>query len=154
MNVLDSLANANAVLAILALGISAGALITEGAVLVPIWRSLRPDAFLAWYREHAALLLRFFGPLEVVAATLALAAFVLRWRVGPEMPRVLAVSAGLSVAVLLVFPLYFQRVNAGFADGTTPPERVPDELARWARWHWMRTAFAVAAFIAALGDRV
>jgi hypothetical protein len=52
-----------ALLATIALGLSAGALLAEGAVLVPFWRSLQPESFLAWYRENAALLLRFFGPL-------------------------------------------------------------------------------------------
>src|SRR6267378_2029146 len=54
------------VLAAVALGLAAGATLAEGAVLVPFWRSLDPEAFLAWYRRYAALLLRFFGPLEVV----------------------------------------------------------------------------------------
>lgn len=146
----DRIADASAPLAILALGLSAGSLVTEGAVLVPMWRALRPEAFLAWYRQHAALLFKFFGTLEVVTALLALVALGSRWLVGPGMPLLLAAAAALSVAVLLVFPLYFQRVNAGFESGATPPDRVPDELARWSRWHWMRTAFALGAFAAAV----
>jgi hypothetical protein len=147
---LDLVANASGLLAVLALGVSAGALVTEGAVLVPMWRAQRPEAFLVWYRAHAALLLKFFGPLEVVAALLVLAALVSRWLVGPGTPLLLTVAMALTVAVLLVFPLYFQRVNAGFESGATAPERVPGELARWARWHWMRTAFALGAFVAAV----
>ena len=33
-------------LAAVALGLSAGAMLAEGAVMVPYWRSLPPDAFL------------------------------------------------------------------------------------------------------------
>lgn len=148
---LDALAHASRLLAIIAFGVSSGALITEGAVLVPFWRSLRADAFLAWYRQHAGLLLRFFGPLEIAATLLGLAAFGLDWLASGTPSLLLAMAVGLSVAVLAVFPLYFQRVNASFEHGTIAPERVPAELARWARWHWLRTALALGAFLAGLG---
>ncbi len=140
------------VLAVVALGLSAGAVLTEGAVLIPSWRSLRPEAFLAWYREHAALLTRFFGTLEVVAAGLVILVAV----VGRGEPgcRLLAASAVLAVLVLAVFPLYFQRTNAGFAAGTIAPTRVGPELRRYALWHWGRVALALAAFaLAAVAAR-
>jgi hypothetical protein len=138
------------VLAAVVLGVAAGALVTEGAVLVPTWRALAPTDFLAWYRRHAGLLFRFFGTLEVVALLAALAAFALDWRAqgAPSLPR--AVAAALCLAVLAVFPLYFQRVNASFEQATIALDRVPAELARWARWHWARTALALGAAIAAV----
>jgi hypothetical protein len=49
-----------------------------------------------------------------------------------------------------MFPLVFQRVNASFAAGTIPAEDVPAALARWAAWHWVRTAISIAALGAAL----
>jgi hypothetical protein len=48
---LDRLTTIVAVLAVLALGLAAGAVLTEAAVLVPFWRSLPPESFLGWYRE-------------------------------------------------------------------------------------------------------
>ena len=141
-------------LTMLVLGVSAGSLVTEGAVLVPMWRAQRPEAFLAWYRQHAALLLKFFGPLEVVAAVLAILSLGAHWVGSPGVPRLPALAAGLCVAVLVLFPLYFRRVNAGFESGATAPDRVPAELARWARWHWLRTAIALGAFAAALLARM
>src|SRR4030095_4538670 len=63
-----------ALAATIALGLAAGAMLAEGAVLVPYWRSLPPDAFLAWYVDNAARLLNFYGPLELVSAILAIAA--------------------------------------------------------------------------------
>jgi hypothetical protein len=137
-------------LAILALGVSAGALVAEGAVLVPFWRGQRPEAFLAWYRKHAALLFRFFGSLEVVTMLLTVAALVVQWRAAGAAPRLLVAAVLLLVGVLGVFPLYFQQVNTSFERGTITLDRVPDELARWARWHWFRTALALGAFAAAL----
>jgi hypothetical protein len=132
------------------LGLSAGALLAEAAVLVPFWRSLPPDAFLAWYAEHAALLFGFFAPLEIASVILSLAAAGLsRFR-----RRTLVVSAALALAVLIPFPLYFQHVNAVFAAGSIGVDQVGEELARWARWHWARTGLAMSAFsAAALGLR-
>ena len=136
--------------AVIVLGVTSGALVTEGAVLVPFWRSLAPAAFLAWYRQHAALLFRFFGSLEIVATLATFGALAARWLATGSIDAWLALAAALCMAVLLVFPLYFQRVNTSFETGTIAPEDVGPELARWARWHWFRTAMALGAFVAAL----
>lgn len=137
-------------LAVVALGLSAGALVAEGAVLIPFWRSLQPESFLAWYRQHAALLLRFFGSLEVVAAGLAVLAALVSWFGGERASGLLAVSALLAVVVLAAFPLYFQRANASFTEATIATTEVAMELRRYSIWHWVRVVFAVAAFALAV----
>jgi hypothetical protein len=136
--------------AVIVLGVTSGALVTEGAVLVPFWRSLAPGAFLVWYREHAALLFRFFGSLEIVATLATLGALAVRWQATGSTDLRLGVAVALCIGVLLVFPLYFQAVNARFETGAIAPDDVGPELARWARWHWLRTAMALGAFVAAL----
>jgi len=130
-------------LAAIALGLAAGAVLAEGAVLVPWWRSQPPEAFLAWYAANATRLFAFFGTLEIVATILVVLAAVL------VRSRFFVASALLTVGVLAVFPLYFQDVNASFEQATIAPAAVPAELGRWASWHWLRTAMATAAFAAA-----
>ena len=137
-------------LAAIALGLMAGALAAEGAIFVPFWRALPAEAFLAWYKRHAILLLRFFGPLEVSAVLLAIAAAALGWIGGTSGRQLFTASALLSLAVLAVFPIYFQRVNASFADGTIAVADVPEELQRWSNWHWIRTLIAAVAFAIAV----
>lgn len=137
-------------LAAAALGLTAGALLAEGAVLVPFWRSLAPGAFLGWYRENGNLLLRFYGPLEVAAALLIVLATGAEWLDAGSPPASLAIASLLALLVLGSFPLYFKQANARFAEGTIAPERVPGELRRWARWHWARVAISTAAFLAAI----
>jgi len=136
--------------AALVLGLSAGALVTEGAVLVPFWRSLPPAEFLTWYAANAARLFNFFGPLEILAAAFAVGAAVSmhlrRRRRAPHM----IVAAALSVVILALFPIYFRDVNTSFENATIRVENVPAELARWATWHWSRTAIGIASFAAAL----
>ena len=139
-----------ALLAVGTLGLAAGAMLAEGAVLVPWWRSLPAEVFLRWYADNGSRLFAFFGPLEMLSAGLAVAAGVV-YRHGPAGARGLfASSAVLAVAVLGLFPLYFQQVNASFASGTIPLDRVPGVLGRWAAWHWLRTAFGLMAFAAAV----
>lgn len=137
-------------LAVAVLGIAAGALVAEGAVLVPFWRSLAPEAFLAWYRSNARILLRFFGPVEVAAALLPGLAALIAWASGSPGAPQLGVATALSLVVLASFPVYFRDANASFAEGTIEHDKVSDELRRWARWHWFRTAVALLAFLASI----
>jgi hypothetical protein len=146
---IEIIAHGAALLAVVALGLSAGAVVAEAAVLVPFWRSLPPASFLEWYRAYGSLLLRFFGPLEVAAGGLAAIAAGASWVAGTGGAALLLVAAVLAAAVLAAFPLYFQKVNAAFAARTIAVERVADELGRWSRWHWIRTGTAIAAFAAA-----
>jgi uncharacterized membrane protein len=137
-------------LSVASLGLFAGAMLTEGSVLVPYWRSLRPEAFFAWYAANDRRLLGFFGPLTSVTALMAVAAAVASWWVR-EPGRWASLAAGiLTVAVVLTFPLYFQRANARFAAATIHAEDLSTELARWAAWHRVRTAASFAALAAAL----
>ena len=144
--VVPSIGSAIAVLATLALGVAAGAMLAEGAVLVPWWRSMPPEAFLRWYAENARRLFAFYGPLEIVSATLTLLAAVVhrssrRWFVGASL---------LALAVLAAFPIYFRDVNASFESGAIGVDRVHAELGRWAAWHWGRTMLGLLAFALAL----
>src|SRR6266403_76153 len=91
---------------------------------------LRPESFLGWYREHASLLQRFFGPLQIAAFALAAVAAALRWFVRGSASPFLVLATLLAFAVLVAFPLYFERVNGSFAAGTIAPVRVPEELRR------------------------
>lgn len=143
------MAAALGVCAAVALGLAAGALLTEGAVLVPWWQSLPPEAFLDWYATNAARLFNFFGVVEIAASVLAVAAAAL-YRFHRGGGGLFVAAAGLAVAVLSFFPLYFEQVNADFAAGTVELEAVAGELALWAAWHWARTIVGVAAFVAAL----
>ncbi len=67
------------VAATIALGLSAGALLAEAGVLVPIWRGMSAEEFLAWYPEHAARLVGFYGPLEIAAVVLSALASLASW---------------------------------------------------------------------------
>jgi len=147
---IDRVATAVALAAVVAVGLSAGAMLAEAAVLVPYWRSLEAAAFLAWYAANAARLFDFFAPLEIAGAGLGVVAaglYGFRRRSGAVL---LALSALLAVGVLVPFPLYFRDVNASFEAATIEHGQVAAELARWAWWHWLRTALGTGAFVTGL----
>jgi hypothetical protein len=139
-----------ALAAVVALGLSAGAMLTEAVVFVGYWRSLAPGDFLAWFRDNEPRLVSFFGPLQFASAGLAAVAAGLRGRRGGASAAWLAVAALLAVAAIALYPLYFRDANARFATATIAPAEVPAALARWARWQWVRTAVGVGASVAAL----
>jgi len=146
----NSVTGVVSLLAAVGLGLMAGALLAEGALLVPFWRSQRPAEFLAWYKQHASMLQGFFGPLEVAAVVTTIIAAALQWFAHSSGWCCFAVASILGIGVLAVFPIYFQRANTSFRLGTIAIENVGAELARWARWHWGRTIAATAAFVAAV----
>jgi hypothetical protein len=137
-------------LSVAALGIFSGAMLTEGGVLVPYWRALPPAEFLRWYAANAERLLAFFSPVTTAAGVLALlAAAGSLWEGHPGRWWTVA-AAVLMVAVVATFFVYFEAVNASFAAATIAGDAVPAELARWAAWHYARTAASVLALAAAL----
>lgn len=137
-------------LAIAVLGIFAGAMLTEGGVLVPYWRSLAPAEFLRWYTANAERLLAFFGPVTTASAVLAVVAAGVSLVEGHPGRWWACLAAGLVLVAVASFFLYFERANASFAAATIAPEAVPAELARWHARHTVRTVLSLAALAAAV----
>jgi uncharacterized membrane protein len=132
------------------LGVYAGAMLTEGLVLVPFWQSLAPPDFLAWYAANDARLLAFFSPLTIAVALVTLlstAAAMLAAQESRWLTFVAMVITHLAVASYFV---YFEAANASFSAATIAPEAVPAELVRWATWHHARTLLSLVAFACTL----
>lgn len=135
--------------ATVALGLFAGALLTEGAILVPYWRKMTPGDFFGLHGALGPVLFRFFAPLTIVAVVLAVvSALVSVW--AGDLTAARSIAAGGALATLLIFFAYFRRANQSFADRSIADEALPAELRRWAGWHWIRTAIIIAAFVAAV----
>ena len=133
-----------------ALGVLLGASIAEGALLVPWWRELPPAAFFVWYAANAQRLLGFFAPITTVATLLAVAAAVASAAARDAGRVPAAVAAGLVVLIVAGFFVYFEAANRTFATGSIAHEELPEALAAWARWHWVRVAALAVALAAAL----
>ena len=145
-----SIAEVTRLLSMTALALFAGGMLTEACVLVPYWRSLKPEQFLAYYADNGRRLHGFFSPLTIIAALLALAAAVASWPAGGFVAMLTATAAVILLMVVGAFFVYFKQVNISFSQGSLPPGEVGPELARWAAWHWWRTALSFVALAAAI----
>lgn len=132
-------------------GLFAGAMLTEGCVLVPAWRALPAAQFFAWYQANDRRLLAFFGPLTIVTASLSLVAAATSLWAGAPGRWLALLAGGIALVVVASFPLYFQDANARFSAAKLGENELRMELARWARWHWWRTGLSLCAFGAMLG---
>jgi uncharacterized membrane protein len=136
--------------AAICLGVYAGAMLTEGFVLVPWWQSLPPADFLAWYAANDERLLAFFGPLTTWTAVASLLSAALAIATKHPSRWLTVVAAVLTLAAVASFFVYFEAANASFSAATIAPEAVTGELARWGAWHHSRTLLSIVAFACAL----
>lgn len=132
------------------LALFVGALLTEAVVLVPMWRSLKPQEFFVLHAAHAHRLYAFFAPLTASATLLAVVAAITSLTSGHSGRLASVVAAGLALVILSTYFLYFRRANASFAEASITHEDLPAELARWAAWHWFRTLVGLLALASTL----
>jgi hypothetical protein len=132
------------------LALFVGALLTEAIVLVPMWRTLQPQEFFTLHAAHAHRLYKFFAPLTASATVLAVIAAVTSLASGHSGRVPSVVAAALALVILSTYFLYFRRANASFAEASITHEKLPAELARWAAWHWFRTAIGLVALASTL----
>ena len=138
------------VLGVVLLGVTAGAMLAEAAVLVPYWQSVAPADFFDWYSENASRLVDFYSPLEIVSAVVALVcATSYSWQSRPA-ARLWWVAAILSIVVIAMFFVYFKDANAAFLNRAIAEDSLAEALATWSRWQWARVGVGCAAFVASV----
>ncbi len=128
------------------LGLFSGSLLTEAFVLVPFWKTLRPDDFFAFHHEFGNRLFRYFAPLTIAATALPVLLAV--WHGGSDLSA--DISAVASLVTLSFFPLYFKKANEAFHNRQVSNEDLPHQLKVWAHVHAIRTVASLVAFCSAL----
>lgn len=132
------------------IGLLVGALLAEGAIFIPYWRSLPANTFYALHKETGPRLYRFFAPLTIVPSFLSLAAAgFAAWKVDVGRWPTL-VACLFFICVLATYAGYFKDANARLAAATLSANELSLELSRWESWHWVRVVLGVFAFGAAL----
>jgi hypothetical protein len=131
------------------LGLLAGALLAEGALLVPYWRTLSPEQFYALHPTYGPRLYRFYAPLTIAAPLAALVSAGLATAVGVHVAAAWG-AALLTLALLACYGLFFRRANDAFTRHAVAAEELPAALARWAAWHHARVVIAILAFVCSL----
>lgn len=132
------------------LGLLAGALLAEGALLVPYWRTLSAEQFYALHPTYGPRLYRFYAPLTIAAPLAALLSAGLALAVSGGHATAAVAAALLALALVACYGLYFRRANEAFARRAVAPVDLPAALARWAAWHHARVVIAILAFVCSL----
>ena len=132
------------------IGLLVGALLAEGAIFIPFWRSLPTDTFYSLHKEYGPRLFHFFAPLTIIPSFLSFAAAgFCFWKAdsgrGPTL-----VACALFICVLTTYAGYFKHANARLATATLSASDLSLELARWEYWHWVRVILGFFSFGAAL----
>ena len=115
------------------IGIYAGAMLTEGFVLVPYWRSASAPEFFSWYAANSTRLQGFFGPVTWAAGLFAIAAAVATLWAGRPGRWTALLAAVLVAAAAFSFFIYFGRANTSFSNRAVSAAELLAELTRWAR---------------------
>jgi Domain of unknown function (DUF1772) len=141
-------------LATIGLGLLAGALFTEAAVLVPYWRSISPQAFSGLHEAVAPRLYSYFAPLTIGAVSFAAASGVIAATSSSQgLDRWLTLSSSaLALSLLGFYRLYFESANQKLPDlaRLEDPTQLVAELRRWQLVHTVRTGVCLASFVCAV----
>jgi Domain of unknown function (DUF1772) len=128
------------------LGLYAGSLLTEAAVLVPAWRALTPAQFFEMHKSVGPRLYRYFAPVTVLGVAAPVIAVGLALSQGQSVDFKALVGVGLCLCALATYFLYFQRANRSFAERSLSDSALGAELKTWASLHAGRTVMVIVAF--------
>jgi anti-sigma factor RsiW len=122
-----------------------GCLVTQ-LVTVPSWqRAGTPEASLRSFRRSGPATGAALFPTEVLAVGLLarLTADAVRNQ-RPEAAWWAPATVGM-LGTLVLLPVFFVSTNRALLDADCPPSAVPDLVAAWKRWNWVRFGFALGA---------
>jgi len=129
------------------IGLLTGSLLTEAMILVPYWRKMEPADFLRLHGTMGPSLYRYFAPLTVAGTMIPIVTGVYSMVLTPYSVDLSAMVALLAGMMFFTYFVYFKAANESFETGSVGVEKVPDELRRWAAWHWLRVVIGLIAFI-------
>jgi hypothetical protein len=131
-------------------GLFVGALLAEGVLLVPYWRTLPPAQFFSLHKEFGPRLYKFYAPLTIVATLLTVVAAVSCVSNAQPGRWATLVAALLTLSMVGIYFLYFKQANATFAAASINSNELELELSRWATYHWLRVIIGIIAFAISL----
>jgi hypothetical protein len=132
---------------VLILGVTAGAMLTEAAIIVPFWLSLSPPEFFDWYAKNQAALVNYYSPLEIWSTILALVTSILMLILKQEGKRSMVASTLFSIFVILTFFIFFKDANVAFNARSIANDKLSLAITTWGNWQWFRVGLGLAAFV-------
>jgi hypothetical protein len=132
------------------LGLLVGALLAEGALFVPYWKTLEAEKFLKLHKEYGPRLYKFFAPLTIAATNLAVVMAVVSVVTAQNGRWATAIAGIFAASMVGIYFVYFKNANESFAVGKISADELKAELNRWEKWHWLRVVVGILALTAAL----
>lgn len=131
-------------------GLLVGSWLLEALVLVPFWRTMKAEDFLALYADLGVWIYRYFAPLTIITTVLGLSATVAPFVRGDAPGMYQLISMAMILITLGMFAVYFKKSIANFKAGIVGDGGVAEDLRRWARWHSVRVAVGMIGFVSSL----
>lgn len=131
---------------VLVLGVTAGAMLTEAAIIVPFWLSISPPEFFDWYAKNQAALVNYYSPLEIWSTILALLTSILMFITKQEGKWSMVASTVFSILVILTFFVFFKDANSAFNARSIANDKLSLAITTWGNWQWFRVGLGLAAF--------
>ncbi len=131
----------NRVLAYFSIAIFAiflGSQITEGALLVPYWKTLSAPEFYHYYFEFGKTIGSFYTVLTLIAALIPVFVCMYCYLKKSAGLRYSIIATFFTFSFIAVFYIYFKGVNQQFYNATFNAIQLKSELNTWGNWHWFR----------------
>lgn len=115
-----------------------GSQITEGALLVPYWKSLTALDFYTYYADFGPKIGRFYTLLTIAAVLIPLGVSVYCFAKKSK-ALVYALTATIfALLIILLFYVYFKGVNQQFYQAAFTNDELHNVLLKWEFCHWAR----------------
>ena len=134
-------------LATIASSVFVGALIFIALGMVEFWRSAEPNDFLTWMSLHFWRFPKIMVPLNLLSLLAIAATLIFSWQPSPTTRLPIFLSLLSLVACSITFPVYFAKANQEFVTKSVEIADVPNKIAAWSNWHWLRTGLAIISTI-------
>ena len=134
------------IISVAVIGLLVGSLLTEAMILVPYWRKMKSEEFLRLHGTMGPSLYRYFAPLTIAGTVTPIITGIYSVILTPSSFSLSAVVAVLAGMMFCIYFIYFKAANESFETGSVGVEVIPDELERWAAWHWLRVVIGLIAF--------
>lgn len=132
------------------LGVFLGTQLAEAVLVVPYWKNMPPQVFFEFYKEYGGKLHEFYAPLTIFSTLLPLATLGYCLVARHKVDWLLWLMVTFSILFFSTFFLYFKEANLSFTERTITDEALPQELMKWAKWHWARVVCELIAFVCGL----
>lgn len=139
------------ILSIASIAAFAGSMLMLYTTLVPFWKQMAPNNFLAWFSDYSSGITTTTGPFVKLCMLLPLTSILLVWKV-PSSRVYWLISYAFILGIMVITFSFFIEANESFTNGTIELALVDEKVRLWGELHGIRTVLGfLSTVFAALG---